>query len=119
MNSTMRRRVIGVGLFAFVAICVVSLPLSKLAARREYERHTHIIADIRALGTQLDDYKRLKGHYPTSEQGLRVLAAPPKDPWLNDYVYRCPGIHNRGGYDLFSAGADCKPDTADDDWGEQ
>ena len=33
--------------------------------------------------------------------------------------YPCPGIHNRDGYDLFSAGTDDKPDTADDDWGEQ
>lgn len=119
MQAATRRRMIKLALFMIVAIGVVSLPvMSQRSLRREYERHLGVCTDIRALGTQLDDYKSLNGHYPTSEQGLRVLAPPPKDPWLSDYVYRCPGIHNRHDYDLFSAGPDRKSDTADDDWGE-
>jgi len=63
--------------------------------------------------------------YPTTEQGLQALVeAPsvgklasawreggylekgkvPKDPWDNEYVYLCPGIH--GDLDLVSYGAD-------------
>jgi general secretion pathway protein G len=41
----------------------------------------------------------------------------PKDAWGMVYVYRYPGRKNVGGYDLFSAGPDRIPDTADDDWG--
>jgi hypothetical protein len=42
----------------------------------------------------------------------------PKDPWHSNYIYRYPGRRNRDDCDLFSIGEDCKPDTADDDWGE-
>jgi general secretion pathway protein G len=41
----------------------------------------------------------------------------PKDPWQKDYIYVCPGVKDPSGYDLYSAGPDRKPDTADDDWG--
>src|SRR5205807_10220628 len=41
----------------------------------------------------------------------------PQDPWGNGYIYRCPGLKNPGGYDLYSAGPDRQADTADDDWG--
>jgi len=42
----------------------------------------------------------------------------PKDPWASDYIYRCPGLKNPSGYDLYSAGPDRIPDTQDDDWGQ-
>lgn len=61
--------------------------------------------------------------YPTTAEGLPALLNCPTniasnrwhgpylnrnqtDPWGNDYVYRCPGIHNKNGYDLYSCGAD-------------
>lgn len=84
----------------------------------EHERHLRVTANIHALATALDRYKSANGHYPSTEQGLRALPAAPQDPWLRDYVYRCPGIHHRDSYDLFSAGADGTPSTADDDWGD-
>jgi general secretion pathway protein G len=37
----------------------------------------------------------------------------PKDPWSNDYVYVCPGVHNKDSYDLSSLGAD-GVESADD-----
>jgi hypothetical protein len=30
----------------------------------------------------------------------------PQDIWKNNYVYRCPGIHNTNAYDLYSCGFD-------------
>jgi general secretion pathway protein G len=77
----------------------------------------------------------MNGFFPTTEQGLQALVSQPttdpkpvrwyqlysqlpKDPWQNNYVYRCPGNKNPNGYDLFSPGPDHLPDTADDDWGE-
>jgi hypothetical protein len=38
----------------------------------------------------------------------------PKDPYNTPYVYRYPGRKNPASYDLFSAGPDKIPDTADD-----
>ena len=77
----------------------------------------------------------MNGFFPTTEQGLQALVtqpssdpAPtrwyqlykelPKDPWNNTYIYINPGRKNPNGYDLYSAGQDRRPDTADDDWGQ-
>jgi len=80
------------------------------------------------LETALKMYKLDNGSYPTTEQGLKALVeAPavgnlpknwrqggylekgkvPKDPWKNEFVYICPGIH--GDFDLSSLGADGEP----------
>jgi len=93
----------------------------KLAGNVEYAR-------------QLKLYESMNGFYPTTEQSLQALVTQPetdprptrwyqlykelpKDPWQNDYIYLNPGLKNPNGYDLYSAGPDRKPDTADDDWG--
>src|SRR5438045_3202431 len=107
----------------------------KLSGNVEYSRHVRVAADIQGIGTQLKVYESMSGFFPTSEQGLQALVSQPssdpkpnrwyqlysslpKDPWQNDYIYRSPGTKNPTGYDLFSAGPDHTPDTADDDWGE-
>ena len=106
----------------------------KLAGNVEYARHTRVQADVQGIGTQLKLYESMNGFYPTTEQGLQALVTQPdtdprpgrwyqlykelpKDPWQNNYIYRCPGIKNPSGYDLYSAGQDRVSDTADDDWG--
>ena len=106
----------------------------KLAGNVEIAKHTAVTADVQALGTQLKLYESMNGFFPTTEQGLQALVTPPetdpkparwyqlfkevpKDPWHNNYIYRCPGVKNPGGYDLFSAGPDRIADTTDDDPG--
>ena len=96
---------------------------------------TRVKADIQMIRTMLMSYSGSNGFYPTTEQGLKALVvrpdtepAPmswrrlmddvPKDPYGMEYVYRNPGVKNPSGYDLYSAGPDRKPDTADDDWGQ-
>lgn len=80
-------------------------------------------AQIELLGTALDSYRLDTGRYPTTEQGLQALRREPsdvrnwngpylpreipKDPWSNEYQYKCPGDH--GDYDLWSYGADGQP----------
>jgi general secretion pathway protein G len=80
-------------------------------------------AQLDALGKALDQYRLDVGHYPTTEQGLASLAAPPPnearwdgpslqkavpdDPWGNPYVFVMPGEH--GEYDLLSYGRDGMP----------
>lgn len=100
----------------------------------EYSRRVRVQGDIQGITTQLKLYESMNGFYPTTDQGLRALVAPPdtdprpsrwlqlfdkipKDPWQSDYIYRCPGLKNPTGFDLYSAGPDRKLDTADDDWG--
>lgn len=89
-----------------------------------------------SLKTSLTRYKIDLGDYPSTAEGLgALLAAPgskadrwrgpyaetpggklPLDPWGEPYRYRYPGTKNKGGYDLFSAGAD-KAEGTDDDVG--
>ena len=107
----------------------------KMGGSVEYSRHVRIQADIQGIGTQLKLYESMNGFYPPTEQGLQALVSQPdteprpvrwyqlykelpKDPWQNPYIYRYPGVKNPSGYDLFSAGPDRIPDTADDDWGQ-
>ena len=90
--------------------------------------------DIAALDTGLKLYKVDNGTYPTTEQGLAALIAPPengspaknwkkggyleksavpKDPWGNDFIYISPGAH--GSYDITSYGADGQEGGEDND----
>ena len=107
----------------------------KLAGNVEYARHTRVQADVQSINTQLKLYESMNGFYPSTEQGLQALVTQatteprpnrwyqffkelPKDPWGTVYIYRCPGTKHPDKYDLFSAGPDRQPDTADDDWGQ-
>ncbi len=57
---------------------------------------------------------------PTTSQGIAVLVQKSKlnklpiDPWEKPYNYRRPGKHDKGGFDVYSAGPDGIPDNADD-----
>ena len=87
-----------------------------------------------SLKTPLTAYRLDLGDYPNTAEGLgALLSAPanradrwrgpyiespggraPVDPWGEPYVYRYPGVKNKGSYDLFSKGVDRKEDSADD-----
>lgn len=87
---------------------------------------------IKGLETALTSYKIGNLTYPTQEQGLEALVtrptAEPKprrwtqlakpdgitDPWGRKLVYRNPGKHNAGGYDVLSLGPDGQENTEDD-----
>ena len=106
----------------------------KLGGNVEYARDTRVSADTQGINTQLKLYESMNGFFPTTEQGLQALVTQPstdpqptrwyqlykevpKDPWQTNYIYINPGRRNTSGYDLYSAGPDKKPDTADDIWG--
>ena len=97
------------------------------------DKISKVRGDVASLRASLGAYEVDTGRVPTTEAGLAaLLTAPPgsknwkgpyteakelpKDPWGNPYVYRSPGVKYTGGYDLFSAGPDGKPYTADDVW---
>ena len=87
---------------------------------------------IKGLESALTSYKINNMTYPTQQQGLDALVtrptAEPKprrwtqlakpdsimDPWGHKLVYRNPGKHNAGGYDVLSLGPDGLENTDDD-----
>ncbi|RLB29460.1 MAG: type II secretion system protein GspG [Deltaproteobacteria bacterium] len=119
--------------FTLIEIMVVMVILGILAGliiprimgRPEEARRTKARVQIESIETALKLYRLDSGSYPTTEQGLQALVESPavaklpiawgeggylekgkvpKDPWGNEYVYLCPGIH--GDFDLISYGAD-------------
>jgi len=102
---------------------LLAAAIYNMAPSLEWAKGTRTQGDIQAIRTGLLAYNGANGSYPTTDQGLNVLVPRlmdklPKDAWDSPYVYRYPGRANPGGYDLFSAGRDRLPDTADDEWGK-
>ena len=117
-------------------ITTILLAMSLTSAKAVYvDREATIVRiDIQAISIQLRLYAEANGVLPTTEQGLQALVTQPQseprpprwyqlckelpqDPWNNNYIYKCPGVKNPKGYDLYSAGPDRQRDTADDHWG--
>ena len=107
---------------------LAGLIIPRIMGRPDEARRAKARIQMEAIETSLKLYKLDNGNYPTTEQGLQALVeAPtigtlpknwrqggylernkvPKDPWDNDYIYLCPGVH--GEYDLSSYGADGQP----------
>ena len=103
---------------------LVAMLVPNIAGRSEQARKTAARTDIESnISTALDLYKMDVGQYPTTEQGLSALLAPPTaspvpanwngpyiekdplDPWGRPYIYASPGEH-RSDYDLSSKGKD-------------
>jgi general secretion pathway protein G len=86
-------------------------------------------AQIDGFEKALEQYRIDTGHFPSTEQGLRVLfakpnnepkwsgpylkKAPPPDAWGQPYQYKSPGEH--GEFDLYSFGKDGRPGGSGED----
>jgi general secretion pathway protein G len=116
-----------------IILLVLSMSITHIGGTAEHVRHVRLNDDISSIKIALARYESITGHYPTTEEGLAplvtqrlgpiygdktVLPSAPKDPWGNEYIYLCPGRKHPQSYDLYSAGPDRIPNTADDDWGE-
>ena len=78
-------------------------------------------SQVKLLSDALTGYKTDNKDFPSEESGLQALVeniddletwrgpylqgSLPKDPWGNDYIYRCPGEDNRP-FEVISYGAD-------------
>jgi len=115
--------------FTLIELLVVVIIIGVLAAfvgpkiigRVGQSQVTAAKNQIGALESSLDMFFIDNGRYPTTEEGLEALNTKPdgakkwrgpylkkklpKDPWGNDYIYRCPGNDGRD-YDIISYGAD-------------
>jgi general secretion pathway protein G len=95
---------------------LLSAAIFKMGGSLNVAKDTRTRADIQAIRTMLLSYNGTNGTYPESLSALvpRLMEDVPKDPYNTPYVYRYPGRKNPASYDLFSAGPDRQPDTADD-----
>lgn len=85
---------------------------------------------IGVLKSKLATYKQLHGVYPAPEEWVPFEShvekgdsklrhiSDLKDMWGTSFIYRFPGKRYPDSFDLFSAGPDRTPDTADDEWGQ-
>ena len=117
-----------------IIVIILGVAVSKLGNTTGVAKDMRVQADTQSISTQLRLYESVNGFVPTTEQGLQALVTKPstepvpsrwyqlfkeipKDPWSNNYIYVAPGRKNPTSYDLYSAGPDRLPDTADDNWG--
>ena len=115
-------------LVILAALAAIVTP--KFAKRSEQARITAARTQRSQFEVAIDGFEIEIGRYPTTSEGLRALVEEPsnaegwqepylkrdvpKDNWGNEYVYRCPGQRNEGGYDLYSLGPDGKQGGGDD-----
>jgi len=116
-----------------IIAALAAMVLPRFAGRTEQARVAIAESDVNSnIATALKLYELDNGNYPTTEQGLNALLTKPGstpaplnwngpylekkpiDPWKNPYQYKCPGVHNPSGYDLYSLGKDGAEGTADD-----
>ncbi len=92
-----------------IIVIILGVAISKLGNTTAIAKTMRVQADVQAIKTQLQLYESMNGFYPTTEQGLQALVTQPdkdprparwyqlfkempKDPWGNEYIYRCPGL---------------------------
>lgn len=130
-NKSARARSGGFTLIEIMVVVVIIGILAAIIAPNIFDQpdRARIVKakqDIAALETALNLYKLDNFVYPSTQQGIEALVAPPqgdpparnwkpggylktvpKDPWGNPYQYLSPGV--KGEIDIFSLGADNKP----------
>ena len=105
-----------------VVIAVMATLVAPTVLERVFTPKEAIASEtLDVLGASLDAYRDELGVYPTTAEGLGILAGDPSwsgpypsadallDPWGNPYRYRSPVRDGGGGYELISLGADGRP----------
>ncbi len=123
--------------FTLIELMIVVVILGLLATaimprilnRPEQARRAKAKMDIQAISSALALFKTDTGRFPTTGEGLAVLATNPGipgysadgylekvqvDPWSRPYIYVCPGQHSKD-YDLRSYGKDGEDGGTGDD----
>jgi general secretion pathway protein G len=121
-------------LIEVVVVIVILVTLASIATPLylNYVKKANVGAaktQLKLLEEAITGYKLDMGSYPEGEDGLQALVtnpsdsekwdgpyikpAVPKDPWGNDYIYKCPGEENRP-FEIISYGADGEPGGEDE-----
>ncbi|CAO95835.1 type II secretion system major pseudopilin GspG [Erwinia tasmaniensis] len=135
-STARRRQQSGFTLLEIMVVIVIlgilaSLVIPSLMGNKDRADRQKAVSDIITLENSLDMYRLDNSRYPTTAQGLKALVTKPtaepvprnyrsdgyvrrlpQDPWGNDYQLANPGQHSA--LDIFSAGPDGTPQTADD-----
>lgn len=110
--------------FSLVELMVVMVIIGLLAGLVVFRTRSYLIAskqnaakaEIARIVQALDTFYATADRYPTSDEGLEVLATPsaamtdgilnkvPVDPWKHPYQYNSPG--RNGPYEVICLGAD-------------
>jgi general secretion pathway protein G len=106
-------------LLVLVILAVLAMVVvPKFTGRREQANEAAAKTGLSNIETALDAFEVDYGRFPDSLDALMnppatgttqrrpYLNKLPVDPWGNPFVYRYPGTHSAGGYDLYSWGAD-------------
>lgn len=129
MQSWIRRRrtdqagftLIEIMVVVFILGLLITLVAPRILGRTDEARQTKAAADIKKIEQALHLYKLDNGLYPTTDQGLEALVAPPttgvlprrwnpdgylskvpSDPWDLPYLFQSDGTN----FVIFSYGAD-------------
>ena len=109
---------------AIIAI-LIGLGIYHLSGTEDTANIVRARADCKTIAMTLTQYKVRHSRLPTQGEGLAPLVNGPDgstlikqealtDAWGQPYQYRNPSKKGKTGFDVFSAGPDGQPDTADD-----
>lgn len=113
-----------------ILLVIAGLVVPKLAGRQKSANIDATKVSIEGLQQAIQLYSiDHDGKTPTSSEGLTVLTQmmkkdpqwrgpyldkEPVDAWGGPFQYRCPGSHNKDGFDIISSGPDKTVGTEDD-----
>jgi general secretion pathway protein G len=108
-----------------VVLVILSLIATAVAVnvvgRAAQARTDRAKTDVQRISSDgIEAYKVMRGRYPTTEEGLKLLidekflkpnaeGGKLHDPWGRDYVYLMPGQAHPDAFDVKSYGADGQP----------
>jgi general secretion pathway protein G len=108
-----------------VVLVILSLIATAVAVnvvgRAAQARTDRAKTDVQRIASDgIEAYKVMRGRYPTTEEGLKLLidekflkpnaeGGKLNDPWGRDYVYLMPGQAHPDAFDVKSYGADGQP----------
>ena len=123
------------GVLSLAACALLWTPSTYSCCAKDHHQGLTRAATRSGLLGGLDLFRVHVGRYPTTAEGINALLLPPADPrtaqrwkgpyvkstndlrdsWGNPFLYACPGLHNKDGYDLWSAGPNGVNDDGDSD----
>ena len=113
-----------------VVLVILSLIATAVAVnvvgRAAQARTDRAKTDVQRIASDgVEAYKVMRGRYPTTEEGLKLLidekflkpnaeGGKLHDPWGRDYIYLYPGQAHPDSFDVKSYGADGQPGGTDE-----